>query len=71
MSDKRGINSPMLVTLDNIKTILNNLENSQIMQYEGCVGSQVAIESTPYQTLELKIVFVTKDGVEQNGEEKD
>lgn len=70
MSEQKGINSPMLVNLDNIKTILNNLDSSQIMQYEGCVGSQVAIESTPYQTLELKIVFVTKDGVKENGEDK-
>lgn len=57
-----------LCPLEKIKEIISEIEQKNIISYEGSIGTSSSVESSPYQIVEIRIAYIN-DG-EQDEERK-
>lgn len=55
-----------LIPFSKLKEIINNVKTEEIVQYEGSVGTRTSVVGSPYQVVELTLLY----SAEENENEK-
>lgn len=59
-----------LVSFPKIMEIINKVDTADIVQYEGSIGTRASIVGTPYQVIELTLVYTEKESEDEEEKNK-